>query len=62
MNDIDRSVETFDFALLRRFDWVEIKADEVMESSLISMNSSGPQIFRADKFSPLGKFAARRLL
>jgi len=37
MNDIDRSVETFDFALRRRFDWVEIKADEVMESSLISM-------------------------
>ncbi len=37
MNDIDRSVETFDFALRRRFDWVEIEADEVMESSLVSM-------------------------
>ena len=37
MNDIDRSVETFDFALRRRFDWVEIEADEVMESSLQSM-------------------------
>lgn len=37
MNDIDRSVETFDFALRRRFDWVEIEADKVMESSLVSM-------------------------
>ncbi len=37
MNDIDRSVETFDFALRRRFDWVEIEADKVMKSSLVSM-------------------------
>lgn len=37
MNDIDRSVETFDFALRRRFDWVEINADEIMESSLESI-------------------------
>ena len=29
MNDIDRSVEAFDFALRRRFKWVEIKANEV---------------------------------
>jgi len=28
MNDIDRSVETFDFAMRRRFTWVEITADE----------------------------------
>lgn len=37
MNDIDRSVETFDFALRRRFDWVEINADKIMKSSLISI-------------------------
>lgn len=37
MNDIDRSVETFDFALRRRFDWVEINAESIMESSLNSM-------------------------
>lgn len=37
MNDIDRSVETFDFALRRRFDWVNIDADDVMESSLEAM-------------------------
>lgn len=28
MNDIDRSLETFDFAMRRRFTWVEINADE----------------------------------
>lgn len=28
MNDIDRSVESMDFAIRRRFTWVEIKADE----------------------------------
>lgn len=28
MNDIDRSVESFDFALRRRFAWCEIKADD----------------------------------
>ena len=37
MNDIDRSVETFDFALRRRFDWVEIEADAVMKSSLTAI-------------------------
>lgn len=37
MNDIDRSVETFDFALRRRFDWVEIKANDVMEDVLTAM-------------------------
>lgn len=28
MNDIDRSVETFDFALRRRFKWIDVKANE----------------------------------
>ena len=37
MNDIDRSVESFDFALRRRFQWIDIKANEVMESSLTDM-------------------------
>lgn len=37
MNDIDRSVESFDFALRRRFQWIDIKANEVMESSLTGM-------------------------
>lgn len=37
MNDIDRNVETFDFALRRRFDWIPIKANDFMETSLSSM-------------------------
>ena len=31
MNDIDRSVDSFDFAMRRRFRFVEIKADENLE-------------------------------
>jgi 5-methylcytosine-specific restriction endonuclease McrBC GTP-binding regulatory subunit McrB len=38
MNDIDRSVESFDFALRRRFQWIEIKANDIMENSLSSMD------------------------
>jgi 5-methylcytosine-specific restriction endonuclease McrBC GTP-binding regulatory subunit McrB len=32
MNDIDRSVESFDFAMRRRFVWNEIKAEDTAES------------------------------
>lgn len=28
MNDIDRSVESMDFAMRRRFAWQEVKAEE----------------------------------
>ena len=34
MNDIDRSVESFDFALRRRFQWIDIKANAIMQKSL----------------------------
>ena len=37
MNEIDRSVEVFDFALRRRFAWYEVKPDEVMDDILRSM-------------------------
>lgn len=38
MNDIDRSVESFDFALRRRFRWINIKVDdELLQSALNSM-------------------------
>lgn len=32
MNDIDRSVESFDFAMRRRFTWIEITAEESAEN------------------------------
>ena len=50
MNDIDRSVESMDFALRRRFQWVDIKANEIMESSLRSILSRDNQ----DKDSEIG--------
>lgn len=34
MNDIDRSVESFDFALRRRFKWIEIKANDSFKKGL----------------------------
>lgn len=37
MNDIDRSVETFDFAMRRRFLWIEVEANEVMKYTLENM-------------------------
>ncbi|SHE39647.1 McrB family protein [Caloramator proteoclasticus] len=37
MNDIDRSVEAFDFALRRRFFWYEIKSNDVMGDVMKSM-------------------------
>lgn len=36
MNDIDRSVESFDFALRRRFQWYEVKANDVMKDVIES--------------------------
>ena len=37
MNDIDRSVEVFDFALRRRFAWHEVTAEAVMDKVLKAM-------------------------
>ncbi len=37
MNDIDRSVEVFDFALRRRFAWHEVTAEDVMDKVLKEM-------------------------
>ncbi len=37
MNDIDKSVDVFDFALRRRFQWIDINAKKICEQSLINM-------------------------
>lgn len=39
MNDIDRSVDSIDFALRRRFRWIDIKANNIMRTSLSSILS-----------------------
>ena len=39
MNDIDRSVDSFDFAMRRRFRFVELKADEHPEKILASLEA-----------------------
>lgn len=39
MNDIDRSVESFDFAMRRRFVWVEITADESAKQMNLSQDA-----------------------
>lgn len=43
MNDIDRSVESFDFALRRRFIWIDMKANEVMKEALLSMREDSKE-------------------
>ncbi len=40
MNDIDRSVESFDFALRRRFEWIDIKANDVFYEGINGMLSA----------------------
>lgn len=47
MNDIDRSVEAFDFALRRRFQWIEVKANDVMEYKLEDMRSKNDNAWKA---------------
>ena len=49
MNDIDRSVDTFDFALRRRFKWINIEVtNELIESTFKSMNE-GKELTDAHK-------------
>lgn len=40
MNDIDRSVESMDFAMRRRFAWKEVKAKDTQESILKDLDDS----------------------
>ena len=47
MNDIDRSVETFDFALRRRFKWEEVDAMESMKADLgLDENGEFGELYR----------------
>ncbi|MFN3691306.1 MAG: McrB family protein [Fervidobacterium sp.] len=59
MNDIDRSVESFDFALRRRFFWYEIKADNVMEDVIKIMIENSNQRLNSDMVEELIESAKR---
>lgn len=45
MNDIDRSVESFDFALRRRFTWIDVEVTEDLLQSALS-----PEHFKLDEY------------
>lgn len=56
MNDIDRSVESFDFALRRRFVWIDINANEIMYESLKSMcEKEGTNSLSEDKINEISE-------
>ena len=51
MNDIDRSVESFDFAMRRRFTWIEISASESAENMKLSQECTKRMIALNDAIS-----------
>lgn len=58
MNDIDRSVDSFDFAMRRRFRFVEIKADESLEM-LESLGDEGLKDEAIERMARLNKEIAK---
>lgn len=54
MNDIDRSVDSFDFAMRRRFRFVELKADDRLEM-LASLNNDAMEEETIQRMSALNK-------
>ena len=57
MNDIDRSVDNFDFAMRRRFRFVELKADERLEM-LANLNNEELEAEAIKRMSALNKAIA----
>ncbi len=54
MNDIDRSVDTFDFALRRRFRWHKVRVDEgLLWTTFTSMNEKNNNRISEDKIENL---------
>jgi 5-methylcytosine-specific restriction protein B len=58
MNDIDRSVESFDFAMRRRFTWIEISAEQSADNMNLPEEAKGKmaklneQISRIEGLNP----------
>lgn len=59
MNDIDRSVDSMDFALRRRFQWVEIKANDIMCSSLHSILDKDNSDENSEKYEKIEELAVK---
>ena len=49
MNDIDRSVESMDFAFRRRFSWIEVKASDTVEMLYPKYDENGELISGLEK-------------
>ncbi len=58
MNDIDRSVDSFDFAMRRRFRFIELKADDRLEM-LASLKDKGLESEAIKRMAALNKEIAR---
>ena len=59
MNDIDRSVESMDFAFRRRFSWIEVKASDTVDMLDPKYDDNGELIAGLEK--NLAKEAKRRM-
>ena len=59
MNDIDRSVESMDFAFRRRFSWIEVKASDTVDMLDPKYDDNGELIAGLEK--DLAKEAKRRM-
>ena len=59
MNDIDRSVESMDFAFRRRFSWIEVKADDTVDMLDQKYDDNGELIAGLEK--NLAEEAKRRM-
>ncbi len=59
MNDIDRSVDSMDFALRRRFQWIEIKANEIMASSLHNILGKSDGDKNSDAYKRIDRLAEK---
>ena len=55
MNDIDRSVDSFDFAMRRRFRFVELRADEHLEAINESIEDEGRRLEAIRRMVALNK-------
>lgn len=59
MNDIDRSVESIDFAMRRRFKWIEVTVNEVMMEELLPKITNRPIAQLTDLINRINKLNSK---